>query len=366
MKNIPSKEELLKLHIEENLKIDDVAKKFGVSRATISRWFKKYGIPSKNSVGSEYDKITGAFVKELEDYDTFYNLYVTEGKSLQEIGDMFNKPYGYVRYRAIKLGIPIRDANSTRYNKVKKINDSKVITYEGLFTSYVIDRQSKEEIANRNGVSVKEISRRLKSFGIKRPSNYKKGDSFRKYIHEDLKSPDVLRKLYWEDLMSCKQIAEKYGEKDSRIKTLMDEYGIPRRSQKEAAKILVGEKSPHWKGVSYGLYDKIRAYSRDNLHKIAKERDNFTCQFCGSKENLQVHHKKPLWKIYYEILEEHPEYDRHENIEELREIMVNDKRINDIDNLITCCEECHLFKLHGYTHKQVEALKDRRRVKYFY
>ena len=33
----------------------------------------------------------------------------------------------------------------------------------------------------------------------------------------------------------------------------------------------------------------------------------------------------------------------------LYEIIINDKRFTNEDNLITYCRDCHLFKIHGYT-----------------
>ena len=40
------------------------------------------------------------------------------------------------------------------------------------------------------------------------------------------------------------------------------------------------------------------------------------------------------------------------SVEELFEIMKQDKRINDNSNLITYCKECHLYKIHGYADKK--------------
>lgn len=51
------------------------------------------------------------------------------------------------------------------------------------------------------------------------------------------------------------------------------------------------------------------------LRKAVLERDNFTCQECGSKEKLECHHLKPQC--------DYPEL------------------ALDIDNCITLCHECH-------------------------
>lgn len=62
----------------------------------------------------------------------------------------------------------------------------------------------------------------------------------------------------------------------------------------------------------YDSFDwKLKAY-------LIKRRDNFTCQNCNSKENLNVHH------LFYE----------------------SDRKIHDYPGnyLITLCKRCHLFE----------------------
>lgn len=56
--------------------------------------------------------------------------------------------------------------------------------------------------------------------------------------------------------------------------------------------------------------------------KIAKERDNYTCQVCGSTENVEGHH---LFEYSYENGASAP------------------------DNIITLCRRCHLMVHHGNT-----------------
>ena len=40
------------------------------------------------------------------------------------------------------------------------------------------------------------------------------------------------------------------------------------------------------------------------------------------------------------------------NQNKLYDIAMQDKEFNDLDNLVTYCKECHLFKVHGYKHKE--------------
>lgn len=54
--------------------------------------------------------------------------------------------------------------------------------------------------------------------------------------------------------------------------------------------------------------------------RIAKERDGYTCQICGSTERVEGHH---LFEYSYE------------------------NGASDPDNIITLCHECHLMVHHG-------------------
>lgn len=67
-----------------------------------------------------------------------------------------------------------------------------------------------------------------------------------------------------------------------------------------------------------------------------------------------MHHKKPFKEIFYRILSEHPDLDPIKDINELYEIAIKDSELCDLDNLITYCQDCHLFKVHGYK-KQLKA-----------
>ena len=61
----------------------------------------------------------------------------------------------------------------------------------------------------------------------------------------------------------------------------------------------------------YGVAD--RGYNWKEIKENIKVRDNYTCQICGSKKNLQVHHFEP--------------YKSTQN--------------NEPENLVTVCSKCH-------------------------
>ena len=87
-----------------------------------------------------------------------------------------------------------------------------------------------------------------------------------------------------------------------------------------------------------------------NISPIVLKRDRHKCQYpgCNCTKNLHVHHIRKFSDIYWEILNEHQDLDSEKDILKLYDIMIHDDRINDTDNLITYCKDCHLYKIHGY------------------
>lgn len=78
---------------------------------------------------------------------------------------------------------------------------------------------------------------------------------------------------------------------------------------------LTREKNPAWKGGTQSL-DKIeRVRFRKTMQKQIFERDNYTCQLCGNKIDLQVDHIQP-WAEYVGLR-------------------------FDINNCRTICKPCH-------------------------
>lgn len=78
---------------------------------------------------------------------------------------------------------------------------------------------------------------------------------------------------------------------------------------------LRGELSPNWKGGLRGVDYLERRRFRATMQKQVFERDNYTCQLCGSKGDLQVDHIQS-WSDYIELR-------------------------FDINNCRTLCTNCH-------------------------
>jgi len=97
-----------------------------------------------------------------------------------------------------------------------------------------------------------------------------------------------------------------------------------------------GEKNPAWKGGITPITQKIRHFEKYNQwRQDCFIRDDFTCQRCKIRgKNLEVHHKKPFWKLLEEVKKYLPLYDLYEGV------MIYSP-LWDIDNGITLCKKCH-------------------------
>lgn len=74
--------------------------------------------------------------------------------------------------------------------------------------------------------------------------------------------------------------------------------------------------------------------------KLVKERDNYTCQRCGNKNNLEVHHLIPLRTLIRDFLKRHPDLDL-KNEENLYFATESLKIQHTINIGITVCLDCH-------------------------
>lgn len=102
------------------------------------------------------------------------------------------------------------------------------------------------------------------------------------------------------------------------------------------------EEHPRWKG---GV-TKVSGLIRNRLSYLTEEcfkRDGYLCVNCGKPSNLHAHHLRPFSEILQEILMENPQIDLLEEESRLLfvELCETDKRLTDLENLTTLCEDCH-------------------------
>jgi 5-methylcytosine-specific restriction endonuclease McrA len=109
-----------------------------------------------------------------------------------------------------------------------------------------------------------------------------------------------------------------------------------------AAKERTGKRNPNYRHGQYKRRAKdflITEFSP--IRKSAFERDSYTCNFCNKVGgDLHAHHKIPYWVCKEAYL--------------------------DVENLITCCENCHLTAAHNgdYARFNTSIINDELIVKY--
>lgn len=91
-----------------------------------------------------------------------------------------------------------------------------------------------------------------------------------------------------------------------------------------------GENHPAWKGGLRAFSEKVRAIKEYRVwRKMCFENCENKCDMCGSEENLQVHHIKPMKLILSD-----------NNISEISEARECDE-LWDVENGQILCEDCH-------------------------
>lgn len=216
-------------------------------------------------------------------------MYVNQHMSSVEIGKALNCTHRTVLLRLEKMGIKRRTNSEGAFNHIKKNRPKELDSYEYMNYFYVEQQLTKDAIGAMLDVSPACVGRALKTLGI--------------HIRDNTESKIGKRK---------------------------------------------GPESPRWKGGVTPLNFRLREYYQINISPRIRERDEYKCQLCGSNSNLHTHHINPFSKIIREIIKEHPELNLKENQEELYNIIVNDARFLDENNLVTYCRDCHLFIIHKY------------------
>ena len=346
MKDLPfTKEELQKLY-ESGLTCKEIGEMFNINKEKVLYHLKKMGIkprPTGNIPGKEYHFEPHNRI-EFDD-KLLTKMYLT-GVTMKEMRKVFQCDAGPIRRRAKELGLK-RDPQ----------------VYRNLQSTYKTDKSKDEQILKlyREGYSGPEIAdivgftsvtvlNHIKRMGIKtRTLSKSQFTKNKKEYQEDLNDYEKLYDMYVVRRMSKKDIGLQYDVAPAVVDSRLKKFDIKVRGNSEARKgLYVGDKHPNWKGGRTGIYLRLREYFYDNQVPFILKRDHYHCQMCGAKKKLQVHHIVPFKTIFDNILQEHPNLDIIKDEHELYDIMTHDDRLNDMNNLITYCKECHLFKVHKY------------------
>lgn len=323
-----SRDWLYEEYVTKNRSLKEVASDCGLTSAGLKNALAKYNI-SKPKLEIP--------VSELEQY-------LSEGKSVDEIRVIYSCSRNAL-YRLMKK----HNLTINYKPDYKQYDDSK----DELICSMYLDGISPLDIAKEVELSRKAVMNHLKHCQIPlRTMSEAQWNYMNKKFPEDLQDYDKVYDLYITKKMSKEDLGKRYNVDPSTIDRVLRDFNITVRSNSEA-KIghKTGELHPNWQGGLTSLYARLRSAFQVQLEPLAKERDNNTCQICGSKENLCVHHKRPFIDIVREITNEHPTLDMKKDVNELYSIAVNDSRFRDLDNLVVCCKDCHLYTLHGFNRR---------------
>lgn len=347
MKNLDI-ETIKHLYLNELKTTKEIGEIAGCSLSTINRALRRDGVQLRekgNIKGKEYN-IASPFKQKVSDIEKMKSLF-NDGAPINEIAKILHVSPKAVNRKVKELGLK-RTVSMMSRDFYDSTNDEKIVRlYQ--------EGKSTTDIAKIIGTTHRTVINHLAHCGIDRrglsESHFtKNGKTFPK----ELSDFQTLYDLYISRRLSKKDISEQFNVSPNVVDGALKKLGIQKRSYSEAKiGLFSGEKHPNWKGGRSGLYARLREYFRCFQAKEVIKRDDKKCQMCGRKAQLHVHHIVPFKDIFNEILVENSIFDVQKDEEELFKIMTNDPRMNDMDNLITYCKECHLFKVHGYKkHKE--------------
>ena len=266
---------------------------------------------------------------------------INKNKTVSEIAKHFNCSKSKINKYCKKYNLKIK-AHEV-YEQYDDTNDAIIIDMYNKGCSST-------EIGEYLGITHRTVLNHLNKCNIKRRTLSESQWNYNgKTIHPDLLNYDILYDLYINQRMSKKDLGLKYECSPRVIDNFLKKYNIPIRGDSEAKiGLMSGNKHPNWQGGICELDLRLRTYTKVNLNKKVLKRDYYKCQLCGSKKILHIHHIKPFNEVVSEICNEHKNLDVVKDINKLYDIIINDGRFTDLNNLITYCKNCHFYKIHMY------------------
>lgn len=321
----PSREYFIQEYLVNKKTREQLAKENGVSVATIKTHL--------------YEKrvVRPPLIAENE----LRRMYIDEKKTMKEIAKELGHDRNAVA-RAIKAYGIERENHYVQYNDT--LDDEWISLYldEGLSTF---------EIAKRFNCSHNTVKKHLRRCGIdiRDMSDAQRISHNLDILPCEVQDYDTMHALYVDQHLSLKDLGSKYDCAPHAIRKRLTKLGINIRSiSEDMMGKYVGDKHPNWNGGITSLDMRLREYFETNLAPLCRKRDHFKCRMCGSKRNLHCHHIVKFSTIVNNLVQQHPELDPVENVNELYDIIVHDPDFLSIDNLVTLCKDCHLYKVHGY------------------
>lgn len=313
-----TREWLYNEYINKNRGREEIAKECGLTIAGLKCILSRYNIKK------EVKERPIANIKKL----------LLEGKTTKEISEILNCSRNTV-YRVMKSE-NLHINYTPNYNNYDDSQDN-------LICSLYLDGYSTVEIAKAIGKTFTSVLNHLRHCNIP-IRNYTECQfvANNKELPKDLYSYEYMYNLYITQRKNKIEIGKLFNVDPSTVNAALRKLKIPIRGNSEAKiGINTGAQHHNWKGGITALHLRLREAFYVQLTPIVLKRDNYTCQLCGSKKKLNVHHIVHFKTILEAIIAENPELSPIDNINELYEIAVKDKRFLDINNLITYCQYCH-------------------------
>lgn len=187
--------------------------------------------------------------------------------------------------------------------------ESSAIRESGTFCSRSCSAKYSFNKRSQEGLSLVESPNRSKNSAKSRRINFEKQ-------FPNLFNKDFLTYKYLELEYSIPELAKEIGCSECALKNRFRDFNIPIKSAKEIKSTkryidkVSGCNNHSWQGGSIG---EFRGKGWSKQKRLTKERDNYTCQICGSKSGLSVHHLVP-----YRFTQN-----------------------SELTNLVTLCRSCH-------------------------
>ena len=335
---------IIDLYTKGNKTFKDISEIVGdVSPSTVRRLLiaNDVKIKPKGNYSSKEYHFTSPFKQEIDDIEILKTLF-DKCIPVKDIAEKLGVGRKAVDRKIKELGL-VRPHSMMSREQYDNSKDKQIIE---LYNS----GKSPNEIAKIVGLSRCGVKNHLNHCGIvlRDISNglfLYNGKEF----PDELKDYETLYDMYAVQKLSKKDIAETLNVAPSVVNRCLKLHNIHIRGGSEAKfGLMKGETHPNWKGGRTSLYARLREFFGVHQTQEVLKRDNYKCQMCGGEHKLQVHHIKQFKDIFEEILSEHKELNLKDNENELYDIITKDERFNNLDNLITYCKECHLYKVHNY------------------
>ena len=211
-----NKNDLSKLYLEEGLSPRQVAEKIGVSDRTVRNRLKEFGIKTRT--------ISDALTTFRIDKKELYRLYWEENLSSYEIANRYGVTNVTILKHMVDFGIKRRAKCDCNIIDIG-IEDSDI------YDLYVNKAISMGEIAEKCGVSICTIERRINDIGVEVDRSSNRGGRSSRYIDIGV-SKDELRDLYCVENLSATQIGDAIGVSRKTISHRLDEFCIPRSQRR--------------------------------------------------------------------------------------------------------------------------------------